>query len=460
MEGINAFLYGRLLLLLLPAAGLYFTFRTRGVQLRLFPEACRLAGERPETEGGLSPFGALMVSTASRVGTGNIVGVSSAICLGGSGALFWLFLTSLIGAASGFVECTLAQIYKRRGPSGQCHGGPAYYIEAATGRRWLAVLFCLLLIATHGVGFNMLSSYNLQSAFSGYRFYDPARTPWLIGLALALLCLYCLCGGGRRISAVSEFLVPLMGLLYTAVAAIILLRNLTRLPQVLGEVFRSAFDAKAIFAGLSGSCLMLGMRRGLFSSEAGMGSSPNAAAAVETSHPIKQGLAQMLSVFIDTLLCLATGVICLCSDTAPSPELAGMPYVLRAVTQAFGPAGQVFITAAMVLFAFTTLVGNFFYIDNCFLCLFSREPSDTVKRLLRVAGCAVTFAGCGMSMEAVWSTADLLMGLMCLINVPVLWKLCGVACRCLADYQAQRRAGHDPRFRARDIGLEGTEYWR
>ena len=284
---ISNFMYTYLLIIILLAGGLYFTFRTRFIQFRMFRESLRVVAERPDRVGSVSSFQALMVSTASRVGTGNIIGVSVAICIGGYGAVFWMWLIAIIGGATAFIESTLAQIYKRRNPeTGESYGGPAYYIEAALHSRPLAVLFALSLIATYAGGFNMLCSFNLQSTFSGYSFYNESVTPWIIGGIAALLTAFCVMGGGKRIIAVASTLVPFMGGLYVLVAIIVVVLNLELLPQVFGRIFQGAFDFQAIFAGFTGSALMQGIKRGLFSNEAGVGSAPNAAASANVSHPV------------------------------------------------------------------------------------------------------------------------------------------------------------------------------
>ena len=329
---ISGFMYGKLLIVLLLAVGLYFTFRTKFVQFRLFKESIAVVMEKPETEGAISSFQALMVSTASRVGTGNIVGISTAICLGGYGSVFWMWLIAIIGGASAFIESTLAQIYKKRDPEGGSYGGPAYYIEAALHSRPLAVLFCISLLLTYAGGFNMLAAYNLQSTFSVYSFYNPTVTPWVIGAILAVLVGYCILGGGKRIVKVTAALVPIMGCLYVLVALLVTIMHINLVPSVFVRIFAEAFDVQAIFGGFAGSCVMYGIKRGLFSNEAGVGSAPNAAASADVSHPVKQGLVQMLSVFIDTLLlCTCTALMCLCSGVTPAPELAGAPYVQAAL---------------------------------------------------------------------------------------------------------------------------------
>ena len=426
---LSNYLYTYILVILLIAAGLYFTIRTRFVQFRMVRESIRVVGERPEQEGAVSSFQALMVSTASRVGTGNIVGISTAVCLGGYGAVFWMWLIAIIGGASAFIESTLAQIYKRRNPeTGESYGGPSYYIEAALHSRPLAVLFAITLILTYAGGFNMVASYNLQSTFSGYSFYDPASTPWVIG----------------------------------AILAVLVVMHIQLLPQVLGRIFSEAFDFQAIFAGFTGSAMMYGIKRGLFSNEAGVGSAPNAAASAHVSHPAKQGLVQMLSVFIDTLLiCSATAFMLLCSGVEPTKGLEGAPYVQAALQNVFGAAGPVFITVAMVLFAFTTLIGNLYYVDNALNYIVGRVPSREFMVLFRINAMIVIFIGAGQSIDLVWNLADVLMGLMALINLPVILILARPALDAMKDYSAQRKAGKNPVFKAKDIGLEGkTEYWQ
>lgn len=460
---VNDWLYTYILIVLLIAAGLYFTLRTRFVQFRLFAESIRVVGERPKTAGSVSSFQALMVSTASRVGTGNIIGISTAICCGGYGAVFWMWVIALIGGASAFIESTLAQIYKRRNPqTGENYGGPSYYIEAALHSRALAVLFAGTLILTYAGGFNMLAAYNLQSTFSGYGFYDSATTPWVIGAILAVVVGYCVMGGGKRIIRFTSTLVPFMGGLYVLVALVMVVINWRMLPQVFGSIFAGAFDFQAIFGGFTGSAMMYGIKRGLFSNEAGVGSAPNAAASADVSHPVKQGLVQMLSVFIDTLLiCSATAFMLLCSGVAPEESLQGAPYVQQALSAQFGTVGPIFITVAMVLFAFTTLIGNLYYVDNCLNYIVGKIPAKEFMVLFRIDAVVLIFIGAGMEINMVWNLADVLMGVMALINLPVIVILSRPALAALKDYVTQRKAGKDPVFRAADIGLAGkTECWQ
>lgn len=457
---INDVLYSYILIILLLLGGLYFTIRTKFVQFRLFKEQLRAVTEKPKDGKGVSSFQALMVSTASRVGTGNIIGVSTALCLGGFGSIFWMWVIAIIGSASAFVESTLAQIYKRRGPDGS-YGGPAYYIEAALKRKGLAIIFSIFLILTYGVGFNMLASYNLQSTFSGYAFYNAKFTPWIIGFILAAIVAFCLFGGGKRIISATSFIVPFMGVAYIGIALIITLINFKMLPDIFSEIFTGAFDFKAIFGGFSGSCIMFGIKRGLFSNEAGVGSAPNASASAEVKHPVKQGLVQVLSVFIDTLLvCTATAFMCMASGIAPSAELSGAPYVQAAVKATLGEFGPIFITVAMTLFAFTTLLGNLFYVDKAFRYVLGKTPGKTFYTVYYIIASLVILFGAVLSADLLWGVADVLQGCMTLINMPVIVCLGKYAFNALKDYSKQRDEGEEPVFKAKNIDLpHKTDYW-
>jgi len=457
---INDQLYSKILIILLITGGLYFMLRSRFVQFRLFGEQWRVVTEKTEN-GGVSSFQALMVSTASRVGTGNIIGVSTALCLGGFGSVFWMWIIAIIGCASAFVESTLAQIYKKKGAEGS-FGGPSYYIETALKCRPLAVVFSVLLIITYGFGFNMLASYNLQSTFSSYAFYNAGVTPWIIGAVVAALVALCLFGGGRRIVGVTSTLVPFMGAAYVIIALVIMVINITSIPDVFARIFKEAFDFKSIFGGFSGSCVIYGIKRGLFSNEAGVGSAPNASASAEVSHPVKQGLVQMLSVFIDTIIiCSATAFMCMCSGIEPAEKLSGAPYVQAALEKTLGAAGPVFITVAMILFAFTTLIGNLYYVEQCIKHVLKKAPSKTFRFVYNVIASAVILIGAGLSADLLWDIADVTMGAMTLINMPVIIILGRYAMRALDNYTAQRKEGKIPTFRSKDIGINTElDYWK
>ena len=462
VNAIGGFLYQPYIVpLFLIVAGLYFTIRTGLIQFRLFGESIHVVAEKPKEKGSISSFGALMVSTASRVGTGNIVGVSTAICLGGFGAVFWMWVVALLGGASAFIESALAQVYKKKDGKGGCVGGPSYYMEQALHQRWLGVIFAVVLILTYVVGYNMLASYNLQDAFAGFGFYAKGRTPYIIGAILAVLFAACVLGGGKRLTNITGVLVPVMGVLYILVSLVVIFMNIKIFPSVIANIFRDAFNFKAAFSGFAGSCIMWGIKRGLYSNEAGMGSAPNAAATASVSHPVKQGLVQSLSVYIDTLL------ICTCSammvlvfyvqDPQAAAALNGMPLVQMAVNNSVGELGIHFVTFAIFAFAFSSLIGNYFYAESNLRFI---KDNKVLLTLFRVLCLAVIMYGCLNSFDLAWNLADIFMGFMAIVNLVSILLLGKWALRALDDYTAQRKAGKDPVFRAEAIeGMPATECW-
>lgn len=454
LNQIDDVLYFPILIIVMAIAGLYFTTRTRGVQIRLFPESVRLLLEPSDDDDSVSSLQAMLVSTASRVGTGNIIGVSTAICLGGPGAVFWMWVMCIIGASSAFIESTLAQIFKRKDEEGNFYGGPAYYIEQGLKKPKIAAIFCIFLIVTYAVGFNMLCSYNLQSTFIDYSFYT-ATTPYMIGILLAISTAYCLFGGGKRIMKVTSTVVPFMGVAYVLIALIVIIVNYSNIPAMFQLILQNAFDFQSIAGGFAGSCMVYGIKRGLFSNEAGVGSAPNASASATVSHPAKQGLVQTLSVYIDTLLlCTATALMCLSTGVARDATVSGALYVQNAIQSVFGPIGPVFITVAMVLFAFTTLLGNLFYVDNALIFLNKKRTlSKRAMNLFYLFAVFVIFIGAIIPMDTAWAIADITMGGMTLINLPVCVLLGKIAIDCLKDYEKQKKTGKNPVFKASDIGL-------
>lgn len=464
LNKIDDVMYYPILIIILAGAGLFFSFRTKFVQLRLFGESCRLIMEKPAGEQKVSSFQALMVSTASRVGTGNIVGVSTAICLGGPGACFWMWLMCIIGASSAFIESTLAQIFKRKDKKGSCFGGPAYYIEQALGKPFIAVLFCIFLIATYAFGFNLLCSFNLQSSFEVYGFYHSTYTPLIVGGVLAGATAVCLFGGGSRIIKLTEKIVPFMGIGYVIMSLVIIFAHVTNIPSSFSLIFRDAFNFRAIFGGLSGSCMVYGIKRGLYSNEAGVGSAPNASASADVTHPVKQGLVQTVSVYIDTmLLCTATALMCITSGVEINDKVSGAPYVQNAVSTVFKGFGPVFITFAMVLFAFTTVIGNLYYVDNALAYLNKKKkPSKKFMTGFYVICVLIVFVGALMPMSFAWTLADITMGGMTLINIPCCVILSGIVVKALKDYEKQKKNNQNPVFHAKDIGLDETKlsFWK
>lgn len=458
---LSNLLYSYILIVLLLAAGIWFSVRTRFVQFRMFIESLRVVAQPGSDESGLSSFQALMVSTASRVGTGNIAGISTAICLGGAGAVFWMWLTAFLGSASAFIESTLAQIYKHRAKDGSSYGGPAYYIQAALKKHWIGVLFAVMLIMTYMGGFNLVASFNIADSFRAYTFFDPELTPIVVGMILAVIFAASIFGGSRQISKITGVLVPVMGVFYLAVSLFIIVTHYQLIPQMFSDIFGNAFDLNAIFGGFAGSCVMHGIKRGLFSNEAGVGSAPNAAASAAVSHPVKQGLVQMLSVFIDTILiCSATAFMLLCSGVEPASDLAGMPWVQAAASASLGGFGTIFITIALCLFAFTMLIGNFYYAEMGLKFLCGRKPGKALITAFRIIAALIVLVGATMEFGLVWNMADVLMGLMALINLPVILILGRPAIQAMYDYMKQKKEGKDPVFRAKDIQLKDkTDFW-
>lgn len=459
---LSNYLYTYILIILLLGGGIYFTIRTKGVQIRYLVESLRVVlDKKKDNDNSISSFHALMVSTASRVGTGNIAGISTAICVGGPGAIFWMWMTAVLGSATAFVEGTLAQIYKRRADDGSCYGGPAYYIEGALKKKWLGVVYAVLMILTYMIGFNLVASFNVADSFKAYSFYDPKMTPMIVGVVLAVLFGICISGGGKQISKITGVLVPMMGALYIAAAILMVVLHGERIPAMFSAIFSQAFDLQAIFGGFAGSVVMLGIKRGLFSNEAGVGAAASAAGSAGVSHPVKQGLVQVLSVTIDTvIICTATAFLLLCSGVEPSAELQGMPYVQAAMSNVFGEGGVIFITIALFLFAFTTLLGNYYFAETGVTYLCGKLPGKSVRVIQKVIGILVVLVGCTSQMNIVWDTADVMMGLMAVINVPVIFLLVKPVIRCLEDYTKQKKEGKDPVFKAANIGLEDeTDFW-
>ena len=458
---INDFLFTYMLIFMLIGTGVFYTFRTGFVQFRMLREAVRVILEKPVERGGVTSFQALMVSTACRLGTGNIVGVSTAICLGGYGAVFWMWAMAFFGGASAFIECTLSQIYKKRGIQSS-YGGTSYYIEEILGSRALGVIFSFILIVTYAGGYNLVTAYNIQSAFQIYASYDPSTTPWIIGVILAVLAGWTLYGGGKRLISTTTVLVPVMSICYLSVTFILTLLHYDMLPMVFYKIFSDAFDFEAIFGGFTGSCVMYGVRRALFSNEAGIGATPHAAASADVSHPVKQGLVMMMAVFIDTLIvCSATALMCLSSGVAPAQEMAGAPYVQEALNLTLGKGSEYFITTSMFLFGFTTLLGNLYYTKSCLQYILGKEPGRKFSIAYRIFACFVIFIGTGVSMNTAWNMADFTMGIMIMINVPVVVVMGMPAVAALHDYKKQRKEGKNPVFKASSIGItKKLDYWQ
>lgn len=452
---LDDFMYTWVLLFLLSAAGIYFSVRTGFIQLRRFPDAVRELFRKPIGDKTITPFRALMVSTASRVGIGNIAGVSTAIALGGAGSVFWMWLLAILGSASSFMESTLGQLYKVK--DGDVYrGGPSYYIEKGLhSRRW-GMVFAVCLVLTCGYGGNALQAFNIMDAV---KYYIP-KVDWMpavVGILLAALSAVAIHGGSYRISRISSAIVPVMAGVYLLMSLTIVVLHLDAIPGVIFSIFAQAFDFHAIAGGFTGSCMVYGIKRGLFSNEAGMGSAPNATSSAIVSHPVKQGLASVVSVFIDTILiCTATAFILLLYGSENVEQLKGVPYVQQALASQFGDAGIAVLTISIFLFAFTSIIGNYFYAENGLRYI---TKNKTLLLLFRISVIAMVFLGAQMSFEVAWGLADIFMGCMTVINLTAIFLLRGKTFACLKDYEEQKAVGDDPVFHAYAVGISDVECW-
>ena len=469
VQTVNMYLSDYILIIMLIGCGLYFSFKTKFVQVRCFGEGWRkvfgnFSLHGGKHEGGMSSFQALATAIAAQVGTGNIVGACGAILVGGPGAIFWMWIIAFFGMSTIYAEAVLAQKTRVVNPDGTVAGGPVYYIKKAFNNgfgKFMAGFFAVAIILALGFMGAMVQSNSIGESCQN-AFGIPS---WVMGAIIAVICAFIFIGGAHRVAAVAEKLVPIMAILYVLGGLVVIICRIQYVPETFGMIFKYAFNPTAVIGGSIGfaikQAISQGVKRGLFSNEAGVGSAPNAAATAEVSHPVKQGLVQMLSVFIDTLLlCTCTAMMCLCSGVQPTAEMAGAPYVQAALANALGMAGPIFINISMVLFAFTTLLGNFYYVDNLLTYIMNKVPSKTFMTCFRLVAAGIIWLGAGMSMSLVWDLADVLMGVMAIINIPVICILGTPAIKALKDYTAQKAAGKNPEFKSATVGLEGkTECW-
>lgn len=456
---LNDFMYSYVLIILLVGVGLYFTFKTKGVQFRLIKDGIRSMMEKAETdengEKKISSFQALMISTASRVGTGNIAGIATAIAAGGPGAVFWMWVTALVGGASAFVESTLAQIYKVK-QDGQYRGGPSYYMERALKKRWMGVLFSFLLITCFAYGFNGLQAYNMSSALEYYiPDYSNTAGPMIVGIVIAFATAIVIFGGAQRIGFFSSVVVPIMAGLYILLGIVTMIMNITEIPTVFALIIKEAFNVQAIMGGFAGSAVVIGIKRGLFSNEAGMGSAPNASASADVDHPVNQGLVQVISVFIDTILiCSATAMMLFTSGVeGVSGTLDGIPFVQAAVEANIGAIGIHFITFSIFAFAFSSVIGNYFYAESNILFIKNSRPLLFCFRLTCIAA---VFLGAQADFALVWNLADVTMGFMAIVNIIAIFLLRKTALVALDNYEQLKKQGKKPVFDEKSIGISGT----
>lgn len=457
----NDLIWSQYLIGLLLTVGIFFTISSKFVQLRMLPEMFRALVEKPETlkngEKGISPFQAFAISAGSRVGTGNIAGVATAIVLGGPGAVFWMWIIAFIGAASAFIEATLAQVYKVHDKEGGFRGGPAYYITKGLNQKWLGTTFAVLITVTFAFVFNTVQSNTIAESLRTQYHISPVIT----GIILAVITAIIIFGGVRSIATLSSLIVPIMAIVYVGIVLVILLMNFDQIIPMIGTIIKSAFGMEQVAGGAVGTAILQGIKRGLFSNEAGMGSAPNAAATAAVPHPVKQGLLQSLGVFFDTMLvCTATAIMILLYSGLKFGEKApqGVEVTQSALNEHLGSPGGIFLTVAITLFAFSSVVGNYYYGQSNIEFLSKNKAILFIFRCLVVV---LVFIGAVVKTETVWSTADLFMGLMAIVNLVSIIGLSNIAFAVMKDYIQQKRAGLKPVFKPEnlEINLFGIESW-
>ncbi|BCB19525.1 alanine/glycine:cation symporter family protein [Bosea sp. ANAM02] len=442
---LNTVFWGYVLIYGLLAVGIFFTLRLKFLQILHFPELFRSVLNAPiEDKSGITPFQALCTSLASRVGTGNLAGVAVALYLGGPGAIFWMWMVALVGMATAYSESTLAQLYKTRDENGQYRGGPAFYIARGLNAPWAAVLFSLCLILVFGLVFNAVQANSIADAMQGAFGFNKLY----VGIALAVISGIVIFGGISTIARVAEYVVPFMAAAYLLVSIYVLVTHLTEVPAMIALIVKSAFGLEAAGGGIA-AAMLNGVKRGLFSNEAGMGSAPNIAAVATPNphHPSSQGFVQALGVFIDTILiCTATAVMILLSQKlVPGSGVTGTPLTQEAMSAHIGEAGRYFIAIAIFFFAFTSIIGNYAYAENAMTYLGAN--GTTGLAILRLGALVMVIWGAYESVATVFDAADAVMGLMATINLIAIVLLSGTVTKLTADYLAQRRSGV-PRFDA------------
>ncbi|CAH6970220.1 putative transporter YaaJ [Vibrio chagasii] len=451
---MNDLLWGSILVYLLVGVGIYFTVRLGFIQFRHFGHMFSvLKNSRKADSAGISSFQALCTSLAARVGTGNMAGVAVALTAGGPGAIFWMWLIAMLGMATSFAESTLAQLYKTRDNDGNYRGGPAYYMEKGLGMRWMGVLFSIFLIIAFGLVFNAVQANAIASAMNTAFDFERSYT----GVAIVIISAFVIFGGIRKIARTAEIIVPIMALAYLAIALFIMFANIEKVPEVIALIFKSAFGLQEAAAGGLGyaiaQAMINGIKRGLFSNEAGMGSAPNAAASATPypPHPASQGYVQMLGVFMDTIvICSATVAIILMSgEYVPHGEVTGIELTQRALTAQVGSWGGIFVAVAIFFFAFTSIIANYSYAETNLIFLEHNNKKGLV--LFRIIVLGMVMFGSLATLPTVWALADVSMGLMAIVNLVAIILLSGIVIKLAKDYNRQLDAGKVPTFDANDF---------
>ncbi len=459
LEWLSNDIYVYVVLWVLGFCGLYFSLKLRFAQVWLLPNAVKYLKEKSH-KGSVSSFQAIMTCTASKVGTANIAGVATAVVVGGPGAIFWMWFMALIGSASSIVEATLAQMYKVKDKNtGLFIGGPAYYIRDALGKKKLGILFASLFIFCYMFAFNMLQSSNMSTAFEEFiPNYRSTIWPWIIGLVFATLVAIVVFGGIYRISFVTSYLVPTMASIYLFVGLYIIITNITEIPHMFELIFKNAFDFHSMTGGFAGSVIVWGIKRGLLSNEAGMGSAPNSAATADTSHPAKQGVMQILSVGIDTILICSTSAFMILLSKAPmKPEMNGIPLMQTAISSQVGDWGKYFITVSIICFAFSATIGNFGISEPNVLFIKNSRKVVNILKTICVLG---VFSGCIVRPKSVWDLADIATALIALVNLISITLLSKKFSLCFNDYLKQIKSKKELTFNAPENGINDTALWK
>jgi AGCS family alanine or glycine:cation symporter len=469
IDTVNGIIWSNALIFLCLAAGVYFSFALKFLQVTYFREMVRLLFGSKSSEKGVSSFQAFAIAISGRVGTGNIAGVATAIAMGGPGAVFWMWAIAFLGASSAFIESTLGQIYKEIN-NGQYRGGPAYYIEKGLGIKWYAMLFAFVTILSTVIFLPGVQSNSI--ALSAANAFDiPVH---YTGIGVTVFLGLIILGGVKRISKVAEVVVPFMAGAYILMAVIIILINITEVPAVFALIFKSAFNLEATYSGVFGMAVAWGVKRGIYSNEAGQGTAPHAAAAAEVSHPANQGLVQAFSVYVDTLfVCTATALMILFTGqfNVVNPEggfivenIPGVPFGLEytqyAIASHFPAIGKGFVAVALLFFAFTTIMAYYFIAETNLSYLTRNKSSKLAIKLLQIAILGATFYGSIKTAEIAWTLGDIGVGMMAWLNIIAIFLLRKPAFKAWEDYKKQKKEGKAPVFVAKNVGIENTDLWK
>ncbi|MCG8526269.1 MAG: alanine:cation symporter family protein [Opitutales bacterium] len=470
IDFLNSIVWSQWLIYLCLGVGLYFTVITRFLQIRYLPDMPKLLFGGKATKKGVSPFQAFSMAVSGRVGTGNIAGVATAIAMGGPGAIFWMWVIAFVGSGSAFVEATLAQIYKEE-KDGQYRGGPAYYIEKGMKAKWYAVLFAIATIIGTGLCLPGIQANSIGIAVERAFSVDPLVTGSVVVVLMGIIIF----GGIKRISRAAELIVPFMAMGYILIAIVVIVLHLQDIPAVFALILKSAFALEPAFGGVLGMAISWGIKRGIYSNEAGQGTAPMAAAAAEVKHPVQQGLVQAFSVYFDTwFVCSATALMILVTQSynVVSPEggfivehlpgiAEGPLFTQSAVDVVFPGFGSAFVALALFFFAFTTMMAYYFYTENNIAYLIPSNPKlrQTVFAVIKVSFLGVVLFGAVREASLAWALGDLGVGIMAWLNIIAIVILTRPAMRCLKDFETQRKQGKDPEFRGDEAGIQRAEFW-